>query len=151
VRGRERRLALDPLRAAGARQVDEEGAARALLALDVDRPAMRGDDAMRHREAQPRALPHRFRREERLEDARARLGVHAAAIVAHREARVASRRQRRGDRPRARGVELDAFQPDLDAPRAALERMPGVRAQVHQHLLDLRRVREHVQRPFGHP
>jgi hypothetical protein len=42
---------------------------------------VRRDDAVRHGQAQAGALAHRLGREERLEDARPRLGVHAAAVV----------------------------------------------------------------------
>src|SRR5438105_7060071 len=54
---------------------------RNLVSLHVDRAAALRDDAVHRREPESGAVPDRLRREERLEDACARLLVHAPAVV----------------------------------------------------------------------
>ena len=60
-----------------------------------------GDRAVDAGQSEPRPFADGLRREERLEDARLRLGAHPLARVGDREERVVTRRERRG-RPRPR-------------------------------------------------
>src|SRR5205807_4789269 len=71
-------------------QIDAEGRAVPRFAIDVDVPVVLFDDAVGHGEAEARAFAQLFGREERLEDARLRLGVHACAGVAHFDLDVAT-------------------------------------------------------------
>ena len=65
------------------------------LGVDRDLPAALLDDPVDGREPQAGALALLLRREEGLEDARLRLGVHAGAGVDDREQHLAPGRQRR--------------------------------------------------------
>src|SRR2546428_9590546 len=63
------------------RKLDDEGRARAELALDLDRPAVALHDAQAHRQAEARAADFGLGREERLEDAGQELRRHSRARV----------------------------------------------------------------------
>src|SRR6185312_2106196 len=65
------------------RQADIEPGPFARPAIDRDRAAVTGDDAVNHRQAQPRPLVHRLGRKERLEGAAAGLFAHAATVIDH--------------------------------------------------------------------
>ena len=81
-----------------------------------------------------------LRREERIEDALEHVRRDAGAGVAHAQAHIAAGRQRagRGDRSfERRDVERHGEH------AAALHRLDRIRAQVHHHLVHLRRIAHH--------
>ena len=78
------------------RQVDIERAAATDRAVDGDRAAVRLDDAVHDSQPETRAPADRLGREEGLEDALARVVVHATAVVAHPQVDVRPLRQPRG-------------------------------------------------------
>ena len=80
------------------------------------------DDAVRNRQAQPRALPDRLRREERIEDPADDVGRHARARIADRDRHLLAI-ARRADRDHA----------------ALGNRLRRVHQQVHEDLVQLRR------------
>ena len=126
------------------RQVDEKGGAVAWLAHDGDVAAALLDDAVHDRESETGALALLLRREERLEELRARLLVDAGAGVADAQPGVASRvpfdqRDRRGL------VQLDLLDFDREAAPVG-HRVPCVDHEVEHDLLDLRRVGAHLDR-----
>ena len=111
---------------------------------------MRLDDAVHHRQTQPGALAHRLGGEKRLEDVRLRGLVHATAVVADPDMRIPARR-RQAQPLRRGGVQRHGIQADDDAAAATVQRVPGVGAQVHQHLLQLGGVGVHPDRAvIGH-
>ena len=87
LRGAERFVALQAL-FGGDRQVNDELAAAALGALDLDRAAVSLDDALDERQAEPGALnlrrDRRWRAIERFEDVRLIGGRDADATIARR-------------------------------------------------------------------
>ena len=64
----------------GARQVDDDGGALAERALDVDMAPRLGDEAVHHAQPQARALADLLGGEERVEDARQRLGRYPRTL-----------------------------------------------------------------------
>src|SRR5439155_9086527 len=117
------------------RQVDREGRPAADLALDRDPATALLDDPPRAREAEAGACTGVLRREERLEDMRPRLGVHADARVADGEDDVQAGLERARAGLDRRG-ELDA--PRLDDELSTLwHRVARVQGEVHDHLLEL--------------
>ena len=84
----------------GARQVDVERRAAAHLALHFDGAAALLHDAVHRGQAEARALAVLLGREERFEDARRRLRVHAGAGIADRHLDVVARLSGRDGRPR---------------------------------------------------
>ncbi len=68
------------------RQLDDEGCAAAGLALRPDAAAVIIDDAVGDGKPQAGALAGVFRREERIEDAAERLGLHARPVVVETDA-----------------------------------------------------------------
>ena len=111
------------------------------LAVDPHAAAALLDDPVDRREAEARAVPERLRGEERLEDVRERLGVHADAGVADGEHHV-----RADDGVGVLGdvllVELDVRRVDREQP-AVGHRVARVDGEVHEDLLELVRVGEH--------
>ena len=77
------------------RQVHLEGGPLPRLAVHVDEAVVLLDDPVDRGQPQPRALPRPLGREERLEQVRQRLLVHAAPVVAHRKQHVLSRHEAR--------------------------------------------------------
>ena len=66
---------------------------RARLRLEPDEASALRDCAVHARQAEPRPFADGLRREERLEDARPRLGAHPLAGVGDGEERVVTRRR----------------------------------------------------------
>jgi hypothetical protein len=121
-------------RVGGAGEADREGGALAGRAVDVDVSTALVHGAVHGRETEPGALPDRLGGEERLEHMGQHIGRHAVPGIAHPQHHgIAVTR-----RPlAARGGEIGG----LDGERAALRhRVARVHRQVHQHLLDLRRI-----------
>ena len=133
--GRAGRCGLLHLGQSSLRQQDVEGAAAAWRAVHLDGSTVGSDDAMYHRQAQARALSHRFGGEEGFEDARTRGFVHAAAIVVDADACITPRWQRPGRRGGC--VQHNSFQADVHRARVFAHGVPGVGAKIHQHLLQL--------------
>ena len=117
------------------RQVDLKSRARAGRRLDGDRAAVRPHDAVRHRQAKTGAGAHRFGGEEGVEDSLPRLCRHATAIVGHPEAHMGAGMQAQGCSRRRR--QLERIDTDLDPALAIPDRVPGIGAEIEQHLLDL--------------
>ena len=96
---------------------------------------MRAHHAMHHRQPEAGAATSTLHGKERFENPLARCRVHAHAGILHGE-----------HRPRGRGIQrrgrrlagAERAQPDRDAAGPALKRLPGVQAEVHDGLLDLR-------------
>jgi hypothetical protein len=93
------------------------------------------DDAVDSR--QPQACPPalRLRGEERLEDARARGFVHAAARVTHDKRDVAARLHVRAQRGR-RSIEVRVRGLDGESSSSG-HRIPGVNDEINENLLEL--------------
>ena len=125
-----------------ARQEDLERRAAAVLAVDPDVAAVLLDDAVAGGEAEAGALARRLGREERLEQVARHLLGHAHAGVADREHHVLAR-QHALVLARVVLVELDVL--GLDRQHAAVRHgVARVDHQVHQHLLELRRIEPHA-------
>jgi hypothetical protein len=97
-------------------------------------------DAVHGGQPEPVPWPARLGREERLEDARLRLGVHAHARVAHGEPHPAARRDARVRR--VERLRLDLVHGERER-AAAGHRVARVEREVHHHLLELAAVGEH--------
>src|SRR6185503_10385986 len=98
------------------------------------------DDAVYRREPEACALPLCLRREERLERAAARVGIHADARVVHGKRDVVATRNRRfADREWA----IELCNARRYAQRAAAgHRIARIDGQVDEHLLELAFVRD---------
>ncbi len=94
------------------------------------------DDAVSGCQPHSRALPALLSGEERLEDALARFGVHARAGVGNRQDRIAARRNVRIE-PAVRVVQLHHLRFDQQSSSVG-HGIPGVQAQIHEHLFELR-------------
>ena len=103
------------------------------------------DDAIHHREPQPRPLPLGLGREEWLEDPEPGLVIHADAGVGQRQDQ-AGARQDTSD-PSHRVLVEDSVQGRDDEPSAVRHGVARVHSQVHQHLLDLAGI--HFDTPGG--
>ena len=97
---------------------------------------------MHHRQAQARALPHLLGREERVEDAIERRSIHAGARVANCEPGIAPGFEHRRKSARAIAAR-DPVQRERDSSSTSGHGVPGVGAEVQQHLVELRRVALH--------
>src|SRR6267143_533493 len=86
-----------------------------------------------------RTLPLLLGSEKRFEDALARFEIHAYARVGNRQYRVAPGRNI-GVEPAVRVVQLHHLGLDQQSP-AAGHGVPRVQAQIHEHLLELNRIR----------
>ena len=124
--GRRRLRALDPrLTPKVDRQVDEKHGAAVRFALEVNRPAVRLDDAAAEGQPQPGALPRRFRGEERLEDPGLNRSGNARARVGDLELD-----------PRLPGIEPGA-EPHSPRRWRRAHRLVGIGHQVHHDLMKL--------------
>ena len=98
---------------------------------------------MDHRQAEPGSLAHSLGREERLDGAPQRFGVHALAGVGHREAEIAAGRQ-------VGVAAIDGHVAHIDADGAAIgHRVARIHHQVQQSQLDLVGVDNGHGRPGG--
>ena len=117
-------------------EVEMTGRAAPRLAFHGDATTVAAEDAVNHGQPQPGALTRCLRREERLEDAPKGDGIHAFPGVANRQADV-----RPGAKFRVRlakaGLQLTGFKPHLDATDLTFHRMPGIRGEVEDDLVDL--------------
>ena len=125
------------------RQVDAERGAAPELAVHRDAAAEVGDDAVHQRQPEPGADADLLGREERIEDALEHLRRDAAAGIADREADVARRPAACWSTPSAACRASTPRRVTVSTP-SRLHRVHGVGAQVHHHLMDLRRVAEHA-------
>src|SRR6266436_1944913 len=131
-------------------QVDAEGRAASQLGLDRHRAAALLDDAVDRGESETRALAGLLRREERLEEVREGIRVHAGAAVADFEQDVGPGGRARGARQRRRFAGADVGGAD-DQPPTVRHGIAGIDGQVHDDLLDLARVGLDVpERALGH-
>ncbi len=105
---------------------------------DVDEAAVPFHDAEHRREAEPGPLIEALGREERVEDPAQVLGGDTGAGVAHLEHRVPSQLGA-GVQERRLLVELDEAHHELERPPVR-HGVARVHAQVHQHLVELRRI-----------
>ncbi len=120
-----------------------KGRAATGLAVHGDRAVVLLHDAMHHRKAESRALAHRLRGEKRFKDALHDFATHARTGVPHRHMHMTTRPE-----PRLRQVlGLEINQPFCEHEPAgrASHRLQCVGADVHQHLVHLRRVGENPQ------
>ena len=121
-----------------------EHGALARRALHTHRAAVSAHDTQ-HR-GQPQPAPGELGREERLEDAVHRRGIHARAVVRHLERDVAAGGERLAARAPQRGVfGRDVADAGRDRHRSTTlaDRLGRVDDQVHQHLLQLAHVGVH--------
>ena len=129
-------------RAGRQRQIDVETGALARCAVHVDGSTVGLDDAVRHRQPQAGPAARCLGGEEGFEDASPGRLVHARAVVGHAQADMRPRRQL-AQAQRLRRVDVERAQRHRDLARPAVHGLPGVGAQVHQHLLDLGRIGQH--------
>ena len=115
-----------------------ERGADAGLALDRDEPVALTHDAVDGRETETRPLADVLRREERLEQVRARLRRNADAVVDHAQPHVVARHRLHV----RRDVDLRSTNTrDLESDVAAgRQRVAGVQHEIEDRLLDLRRI-----------
>jgi hypothetical protein len=116
-------------------EVNVEGRALARLAAYIDEAVVLLDHAIDGSQPQAGAFAYRLGGEERFEQVRARLGIHTAAIVAYGQQHILA-----GYRPQMRGavgfVKGDDTRLDRDL-AGIVDCVPGVDAEVGQHLFDL--------------
>ena len=95
------------------------------------------DDSMGDRQAEPGAFARVFRGEEGFEDALERGGIHAATVIADTQQYKRSGTHARLVDELFRSV-LQRSEPHGDPPSMLRQGMPGVRAKIHDDLMDLR-------------
>ena len=137
--GRDHRRGLSQVR--GSRQVNVERRPVPDAALHLDRAVVLLHDAIHRCQAETGALAVFLCREKRLEDPRQRVRVHSGSRVADRHLDVVAGLERWVGCD-ADLVELDVPQFDGD-PSAARHSVARVNHEVHQYLLNLRRIRQH--------
>ena len=120
-------------------------------AHDGDRALVALDDAMHDRETEPAALAGRLRREERLEDAIDDFGRDATAVVAHFDTHEMPGVAQWHARLETCLVCRQCTHRDPDLAATGRHRLPCVRAEVHEHLMDLGRIGDHRRRFWRHP
>eukprot|EP01137_Pigoraptor_chileana_P011214 Opistho-2@61729 len=116
-----------------------EAAAPARLAVHRDGAMVGQHDAVHHGQTQARALAGRLGGKEGFEQVDAGVGVHTAAIILHPQM---------GPGPRARHAGpglVPRIQAHGQPAIPSFQRMPGIGAQIHQHLLQLGGIGPHLQ------
>ena len=128
-------------RRAGDRQPD--GKRRSLIELGrhVDRTADVCDDSVDQRQTEARTRSNALGREERIEHAIEHLGIDAGAGVTHRQAYMRTGYQFAMEH-RTALANVHPLEPHFEH-AAGRHRLHGVRAQVHHHLMKLRRIGDH--------
>ena len=124
------------------RQVDLEGRALAGFTIDIDEPLVLFDDAIDRRQPQAGALTHLLGGEEGLEQVGQGGCINAAAVVAHRQQDIGALHSL--DMVGAVPL-IDGDQIGLDGDLAGIaDGVAGVDEQVHQDLVELRRIDVHL-------
>ena len=103
---------------------------------------MPADDAIDHRQAQPCPFVRALRREKRFKNPRYHLGYHAHPRIPDHQTQVGpGQKQRGGDR--AVQGEIRLIQMYLQHAACGTHGIGGVARQIHEHLLELRGIRQH--------
>jgi hypothetical protein len=143
LRARRRRVRPGGVRGGGGPgKVHPERRALFGLAVDPDVSLAPGHDPEHGRETEARPPTEILGGEERLEDARARRGIHAGTRVAHGEHHMRAGLDTHV-LSRVVGIEIDVLRlhRELATPGHGV---PSVHDQVHDHLLDFPPIREHM-------
>ncbi len=126
-------------------KIEPEHGASADLAFHEHNAFVRLNNSVDHRQSKAASFSRPLGGEERLKDARQRCVVHARAIVGDGKEPIFSFMQAMMD-VGCVCLKLRRFQRYMDGAALKIHRMPGVRANVHDDLMDLGRVADDDRR-----